>query len=164
MQFIHDDGGRKEAGWKGEAGDCVTRSLAIATGKLYQEVYDALNGLAKTERTGKRKKHRSSARNGVYKACYRRYLESLGWRFVPCMAIGSGCKVHLHDGELPQGRLIVKLSRHLTAVVDGVIHDTHDPQRTILVTENGVQRITHRAVYGYFHRPQLEDSRCCSTG
>jgi len=43
------------------------------------------------------------------------------------MAIGSRCKVHLADGELPPGRLVVSVSKHYAAVIDGVIHDTHDP-------------------------------------
>ena len=42
MKFIVNDGGRAEAGYKGGAGDCVCRSIAIATGRPYQEVYDAL--------------------------------------------------------------------------------------------------------------------------
>ena len=57
------------------------------------------------------------------------------------MFIGSGCKVHLRNDELPAGRLIVCLSRHYTAVIDGVIHDTHDPSR------GGT-----RCVYGYWRK------------
>ena len=57
------------------------------------------------------------------------------------MAIGSGCKVHLRADELPSGRLIVSVSKHLTAVIDGVIHDNHDPSR------DGT-----RCVYGYFSK------------
>ena len=38
MEYIHDDGGRVAAGYKGKTGDCVTRAIAIATGKPYQEV------------------------------------------------------------------------------------------------------------------------------
>ncbi len=48
---------------------------------------------------------------------------------TPTMAIGSGCKVHLRDGELPRGRLIVNASKYTVAVIDGVIHDTHDCSR-----------------------------------
>ena len=33
LKFKADDGGRSEAGFKGKAGDCVVRSIAIATGK-----------------------------------------------------------------------------------------------------------------------------------
>ena len=48
--FQFNDGGRAAAGFRGEAGDCVTRAIAIATEQPYQDVYAALNGLAHTER------------------------------------------------------------------------------------------------------------------
>jgi hypothetical protein len=47
----------------------------------------------------------SKARTGVHKGTTRRYMVSIGWRWVPCMTIGSGCEVHLRPGELPAGRL-----------------------------------------------------------
>lgn len=165
MQFIYDDGGRAAAGFKGVCGDCVCRAIAIATGKPYLEVYNSLKELAKKERVGKRKRGKSSVRDGVYKDTYHKYMQSIGWRWVPTMRIGSGCKVHLHDGELPLGRLVVCVSRHLTAVIDGVIHDIHNPQREIHCLEpdtgrelkdgewrnsNGICRVSRRCVYGYF--------------
>ncbi len=143
MKHIFDDGGRSAAGYKGHTGDCVTRSIAIATGKPYHEVYDALNELAVSERRGKRKRGKSTSRNGVYRATYQKYLESLGWTWTPTMKIGQGCTVHLRADELPSGRLIVAVSRHLCAVIDGVIHDTFDPSR------DGT-----RCVYGYFQAAQ----------
>lgn len=60
MNFVFNDGGRSEAGYKGKTGDCVTRSIAIATGRLYQDVYDALNELGQSERTGRRKRKKSN--------------------------------------------------------------------------------------------------------
>jgi hypothetical protein len=138
MAWVFDDGGRQAAGFKGDTGDCVTRSIAIATGLPYLTVYAALNDAAQRERPrGKRK--RSHARTGVKTATIRRYLDGLGWEWVPTMQIGSGCTVHLRDDELPAGRLIVSVSKHITAVIDGVIHDTHDPSR------DGT-----RCVYGYW--------------
>lgn len=142
MKHVYNDGGRMDAGYKGDAGDCVTRSVAIITGQTYQTVYDALNGLARQERPRKRGR-RSSARNGVHRRTMRAYLEGLGFRWVPTMHIGSGCKVHLRDGELPNGRLVVSVSKHITAVIDGVIYDTYDPSR------DGT-----RCVYGYFVAPE----------
>jgi len=139
LQFEFDDGGRKAAGYKGKTGDCVVRSIAIATELPYQEVYDKVNALATRERTGTRKRGKSNARTGVYKGTTHKLLESLGWRWTPTMEIGSGCKVHLRADELPAGRLLVSVSGHMTAVVDGVIRDTHDPSR----------RGT-RCVYGYW--------------
>src|SRR5215213_8869813 len=99
MKFVQNDGGRAAAGYQGHTGDCVTRAIAIATGQPYQVVYDALNALAKRERRGKPKRGRSSARTGVYRVTYDRYLKSLGWRWVATMRIGSGCTVHLRADE-----------------------------------------------------------------
>jgi hypothetical protein len=99
----------------------------------------ALNRFAWIERIGKRKRKRSNSRTGVFRRTYQRYLESLGWRWISTMRIGSGCQVHLRASELPQGPLLVKVSRHLTAVIDGVIYDTHD-----------CSRAGTRCVYGYF--------------
>lgn len=152
MEFIINDGGRKEAGFKGDAGDCVCRSIAIITEKPYQEVYDALNEISRElgywHRTRKIKtkygtsyEKISSSRTGHMRKVYEKYLLSLGYKWIPTMQIGSGCKTHLKPDELPKGRLIVAVSRHLTAVIDGVLHDTYD------CTKNGT-----RCVYGYYHK------------
>ena len=142
MQFEYNDGGRKDAGYKGNTRDCVTRAIAIAAELPYQQVYDDINRLAKKhERRGKRKKGISSSRTGVYKSTYHRYLKSIGFVWAPTMFIGSGCKVHLKEGELPNGRLIVSVSKHMVAVIDGVIHDTSNPSR------GGT-----RCVYGYYRK------------
>src|SRR5262249_50380175 len=140
MKFVYDDGGRAAAGFKGKAGDCVTRAIAIATGKTYQEVYDTLHKLmesyASTHRDRVAKRIRrgggrkgTTPRNGVSKKVFGPYLQSLGWNWTPTMLLGQGCTVHLRDGELPMGRLIVSVSNHLLAVIDGVVHDTYDEQR-----------------------------------
>lgn len=151
MPVVRDDGGRFAAGFKGSASDCVCRSIAIATGRPYATVYDDLSAFAKRERP--RAKKRSSPRTGVHKPTIDRYLSSLGWHWQTTMQIGSGCQVHLCHGELPTGRLIVRSSKHLTAVIDGVIHDTHDPQRLSFIDVPGGRRVAHRCAYGYWHRP-----------
>lgn len=138
--FRYNDGGRAAAGFKGSADDCVTRSIAIATGKPYREVYDAINEAAKAERPGKGRRQ-SSARTGVRTATIRKYMESIGWEWIPTMGIGTGCRVHLRAVELPMGRLVVSVSKHMTAVIDRELHDTHDCHR------NGT-----RCVYGYFRK------------
>jgi hypothetical protein len=138
MKFIKDDGGRAAAGYKGLTGDCVCRAIAIAAQLPYQEVYDQINAAAKAE---KRARGRSSARTGVFKDTRREYLRTLGWNWTPTMKFGQGCRVHLREEELPRGRLIVSVSRHMVAVIDGVIHDTFDPSR------DGT-----RCVYGYYKK------------
>ena len=67
-------------------------------------------------------------------------IASLGGQWVSCMGIGTGCTTHLRVDEIPmQGRIIASVSKHLTAVIDGVINDTYDPSR------DGT-----RCVYGYW--------------
>lgn len=39
------------------------------------------------------------------------------------------CTTHLIRGELPDGGLITKPSKHVVTVIDGVIRNTHDPSR-----------------------------------
>jgi hypothetical protein len=139
LPYVHDDGGRAAAGFRGVTGDCTCRSIAIATQQDYRAVYDALNAVCKNKRPRKRQRRQSSARTGIPRPTIRAFLDSLGWRWVPTIQIGQGCTVHLRVGELPPGRLIVSVSRHITAVIDGVIHDNHDPSR------DGT-----RCVYGYW--------------
>lgn len=141
IEFKYNDGGRKAAGYTGKTGDCVCRSIAIATGIPYQEVYETINYHSQFERRGKRKKGISSARGGVYRDTYRKILKNLGWNWKPTMLVGQGCKVHLDKEELPMGKLIVSVSRHMTCVIDGVIYDTHDCSRG-----------GNRCVYGYFYK------------
>lgn len=139
MKFIYNDGGRSNYFKKENVGDCVVRAICNATGKDYKEVYDAINVMAKSEKTTKRKPGISSSRNGVYKSTWKKYLERLGWKWHSCMGIGTGCTTHLNSSELPKGTLIIQVSKHLTCVKDGVLYDTYDCSR------NGT-----RCVYGYF--------------
>ena len=142
MNFKHNDGGRADAGFKGDAGDCVTRAVAIASGLPYSDVYKALaegNGSQRaSSRTGKRGK---TARNGinVKRKWFKDYMASIGFTWVATMFIGKGCKVHLREDELPTGNLVVSVSKHYTSVIDGVLNDTYDCSRG-----------GSRCVYGYW--------------
>lgn len=146
LPWVKDDGGRAAAGFKGRAGDCVARAVAIATSQPYSEVYKVLAQfhaevpLTRREKAAGKVRKRS-ARDGVDKKAIHRYLVGeLGWLWTPTMKIGSGCTVHLADGELPAtGPLVVKVSTHVVAVVDGILYDTHD------CTRDGT-----RCVYGYW--------------
>jgi hypothetical protein len=144
VQF--NDGGRNAAGFKGGAGDCVVRSIAIAANLPYMQVYEDLKlanehyAQLRNDRLAKRLNIKgSSPRNGNHRNVFHDYILGLGFEWVPTMQVGAGCQVHLRPSELPNGTLIVKVSKHLSAIVDGVIHDTHDPSRA-----------GKRCVYGYY--------------
>lgn len=138
IRFEYDDGGAREAGFAVEAGDCVVRSFAIATGKPYSEVRADLLLITKNER--RRDGRRSTPRGGVFKATIQKLAAQYGMRWTPTMSIGSGTTVHVRADELPaDGRHVLSLSKHVTAYVDGTLLDTFDPSR------DGT-----RAVYGYW--------------
>lgn len=139
LPFVYDDGGRAAAGFRGIASDCVTRAVAIATGRPYHEVYDHINTYARQLGRNGRGRGQTSAREGVTKRDTRAIMAHYGFTWTPTMEIGSGCKVHLRPGELPGGTIVVQLSAHVSAVKDGVIHDSHNPAR------DGT-----RCVYGYW--------------
>jgi hypothetical protein len=156
MKFQYNDGGRAASGRKGSTGDCVVRSVAIASGRPYDEIYNRLaignatqitsakdkRILARRPNGKKSRMHKTvTASHGinVNRKWFKDYMAMLGFKWVPTMEIGGGCKVHLRARELPAGRLIVRVSKHQVAVIDGVIHDTYDPSR------DGT-----RCVYGYW--------------
>jgi len=145
MKFTYNDGGRVAAGFKtATARDCVARSVAIASGLPYSEVYERLAKGNATQRKSKRSgrstgSHTASEGINTSRKWFSDYMAEIGFVWVPTMKVGSGCRVHLREGELPMGRLVVNVSRHYTAVIDGVMHDTADCSR------GGT-----RCVYGYW--------------
>ena len=146
LELKIDDGGRANAGYKGMAGDCVVRSIAIAANLSYKKVYEDLyqaneifRTTSKTKLARSLKQKNDSPWTGTHRVVLKKYLLQLGWKWTPTMFVGQGCKVHLKKDELPNGTLIVSCSKHITVLKDGVLHDTYDCSR------NGT-----RCVYGYW--------------
>ncbi len=146
LKFEVDDGGRAAAGYKGQAGDCVVRSISIVTGMPYQKIYDDLlkankefRNTSRTKLARSLKQKNDSPRSGTHRVVLKKYLAQLGFQWTPTMFVGKGCKVHLKKEELPSGTLLVSCSKHITVVKDGILYDTHDCSR------NGT-----RCVYGYW--------------
>ena len=149
LELKIDDGGRAAAGYKGKAGDCVVRSIAIVTKlpykKVYNDLYEANEKFritSKTKLARSLKQQNDTPRTGTHRVVLKEYLKTLGWNWTPTMFIGQGCKVHLKKNELPNGTLIVSCSKHITVVKDGVLYDTYD------CTRSGT-----RCVYGYWTKP-----------
>ena len=77
-----NDGGRAAAGYKGKAGDCVVRSIAIAANLPYQAVYDDLYNANQEFRTTSRtklarslKQKNDSPRTGTHRGVLKKYLQ-----------------------------------------------------------------------------------------
>jgi len=111
--WVYDDGGRAQAGYQfHSAGDCVTRAIAIATEIPYEVVASMVDNASRNRK--------GDSQSGVYDFATKGILTALGWKRVTTNA-------HLNSDEFPPGRLILEVSRHLVALVDGVIRDTYDP-------------------------------------
>ena len=147
IKFNYNDGGRADAGRKGTTGDCVCRAICIATGLPYEQVYKRLaegnanQRMSRGTRFSKARTGRQTASYGISttRKWFKDYMRELGFEWTPTMHIGSGCTTHLKSDELPKGKLVVAVSKHLTSVIDGVLNDTHDCSR------GGT-----RCVYGYW--------------
>lgn len=160
MEYRYNDGGRADAGFKGTCGDCGTRAIAIATGLPYKDVYYGLAELVKASNSKKIVKRRAvrgnTVRNGTPMEIAKQFMANLGWQWIPTMSFGSGCKVHLSADELPNGNLVVRLSKHLCAVIDGVINDIYDPNdRGVATDAFGNDITTDRCVYGYWRKSAI---------
>ena len=129
LGYVYHDGGRSNYFKAGNVGDCVIRALAIIKGMNYKEVYDTVKSIVG-----------ESPRNGVPRKKLQNVMKHFGGVWVPLSGIGTGCKAHLAAYEIPMsGKIICNVSKHVTAVIDGVNYDTYDSSR------NGT-----RCVYGYW--------------
>jgi hypothetical protein len=131
MQFQYTDGGRSRY-FTGIAGDCVTRSFAVALGKNYLDVYQLVNIYSKLELesasearikgTGM-KVRRSSANGGVYTETIHRVAQRFGLKYTPKVGKPSYLKQN--------GTYILLFDDHVSCVKDGVMLDTHDCSRRL---------------------------------
>jgi len=116
--FAYDDGGRSESRRPKSKNDCVVRALAIATSQTYDESYEFWA-----------KRGRQPHRGTDMKIVRRDFEKWFGWPWVPFPAV-KGQKRMSHpqfEHEHPTGIWIVREAGHISAVVNGVLHDTFLP-------------------------------------
>jgi hypothetical protein len=114
--------------------DVLSCSTGVPLGDDENHVYALLNERARRERP---------SGGPVPRTCTMPALFGTERRLPPHLSTGAGV-VGLalgsdNENRRRRGRLIVRCSKHTTAVIDGIIHDTHDPSR------GGT-----RCVYDYF--------------
>jgi len=109
LDYEHSDGGRAQYK-EGRAGDCVTRAISIATGRDYQAVWNELQAMGA-----------KNPDNGVNKRIWSKLLKALGFKWVSCGKNGRTNR----DYVPTNGAVILRQRRHLCAVINGVLKDTH---------------------------------------
>jgi hypothetical protein len=100
----------------GMYGDCVTRSIVMATGEEYETVWNALT----EQKQGISKRKRGTADTGVNHFSAWKYIRTLGWKYVECP---TGTKF-TYD-SLPS-ECIASIPGHYVYVKNGIVYDTYD--------------------------------------
>jgi hypothetical protein len=92
--------------------------------KLIYPSHQILISRCVTKRQRRKTNNGKTARAGIYtqRKWFKDYMREIGFDWTPTMKVGSGCQVHLRDGELPMGRLVVNVSRHSVAVIDRCVY------------------------------------------
>lgn len=129
LEWVEDDGGRAEAGYKGIENDCVVRALAILThpysgrakGRHYRECYKLM-----VEAARKRYPALMSARRGFKYFAFSKVFKNAGLKLVWERKI---CTMNIATVYKHYGDCIVATcsSKHLAAIIDGCVHDMLEP-------------------------------------
>lgn len=117
LGYQFNDGGRLAAGYKGRAGDCVPRAIAIALNLPYKQVRKELDDLNR-EMTGGLQK---STQNGTEASVSHRFLTDRGWKLTLLN------KAYLKDIDVKDApRIIAVMPRHTAAIINNTVLDTWD--------------------------------------
>ena len=136
MSFVLNDGGRSKY-FKGNAGDCAVRALAILLSKDYKDTYDSFNPLSIIGCT---------PRNGCTpQQIFDTYTE---YNLVQIELFDE-----LDIDFLKDFNVIVEYENHMQAVLKGVIHDAHDkfqPYEAITIWCHKSDEFKIKEILNYF--------------
>lgn len=126
VDFVHDDGGREAAGFRGKAaGDCATRACAIILGLPYRHVYKKMAEINAAVCSPGAK--RRSPSKGVAVGAAKCVFASLGLIEVepPDGRMMTLTEAYNEFGDL---LAITNGGEHITAVLEGAARDVWDPR------------------------------------
>ena len=164
LGFMICDGGREDAGYKGDAGDCVTRAISIATawasrGRYEYEQHrsELMKRKAKWRKTSRSKRAKASksnsVRNGTPKEVYRPYLEDLGWERVSLVKFGDPTRKEMVKEDIPNDIVILEVRKHLVTCANHVVLDTWDcREATLFVDGFATHETKPRTVTAYWRK------------
>jgi hypothetical protein len=117
LEYSYNDGGRSKY-FKGNAGDCVVRALAIWSGENYKELYNSLRGFIKKLKSSGIKT-KSHPRNGINPKILKLFLKEKGFKY-------SYVKELKQINMLGNGNFLLNLDGHIVTVKNGILYDTWD--------------------------------------
>ena len=127
--YTYDDGGRSDAGFKGDAGDCTVRAIAILTRTPYPDVYRRMAACMK--RAGfaaSGNAYRQRPRLGLKPAISARALQDLvkASYGLHRLKLDRGPRPTYSDAWTLYGDCLVGTAKHISAIVDRQLRDTFD--------------------------------------
>ena len=148
-------------------GDCAVRAWAIAlhgpgvSDAQYKDVYkDFCRLIREWAFEGRSNALKAVYRNGTRhtkpdvipeKEVMNRFAAEKGFIWQATSGIGQVETVHVRPDELPGGVLVLKISKHFSAMIDGLLYDIWDTSVSRHVAEDGGRG--WRTVYGYWSKP-----------
>lgn len=117
--YTFNDGGRSESKRPKQKNDCVVRAISIALGQGYDFTYNQLT-------TRGRLCSRSTPKK-IWQPFLDLRRDMVKFSFPAKAGVP---RVNLYDfcESFPDGRFVVQMAKHLTAVVDGVVQDDFEPR------------------------------------
>ena len=135
INWIYDDGGYSESGFRAKHGNGVIIAIAIVTGAGYRKIYDDISTrqyrfVRNTRSKRIEEKGGAISEVGVWPQVTKAYLQEIEWEWTPTMSVGSGCVMHMSYEELPdEPVMLLSISRSLAAIQHGNVHAPWDPSR-----------------------------------
>ena len=142
IDFVINDGGRKEAGYKGTTGDCVVRAYCIITGTDYATAHDlfydrTMEWLSKANTRQQRaavKKLKGQTgkgavvggKMGVWPEVSQRIFKAAGLVKAKGARNPDGTWLTYSEAHEQYGNCIVHSSHHMAALKDGALQDLWD--------------------------------------
>jgi hypothetical protein len=112
-----------------ENNDCAVRAVTITTGLPYPVVHKAFMQAGR------------KARKGTPRRITQRVVDALGYDMTPIKITAKTAITAERDRQLQDGRVLLGMTRHLAAMIDGKLIDHTTGRRVKL---NGAFRVTKR--------------------
>lgn len=129
IDYAYDDGGRSEAGYSGDTGDCVVRAIAILTRTPYTDVYGRMAACMKQAGySASGNAYRQRPRPGLKPSIRARDLQHLvksSYGLRP-IKLDRGPRPTYSQAWALHGDCLVGTAKHISAIVAGQLRDTFD--------------------------------------
>lgn len=127
--YACDDGGRSDAGFRGDTGDCAVRAIAILTRTPYAVVYRRMAACMRAAGyAASGNAYRQRPRHGLKPAISARNLQDLVKTSfgLSRVMLPRGPRPTYSEAWVLHGDCIVGTAKHVCAIVDGDLRDTFD--------------------------------------